>query len=236
MVLYSNAALHIGTYSYKSLADDEDEEDEEDKRVAFICQCASAITRHYLSEAISKCKRNSAEYDFLSRKLCSVEVELQASSSNGDIDDDEQDRLDHVDRVEVSGDDDHADPYLDFPSHDVSSKISEKISGGHYHDAIDDVVDDDDDDFDKEGDIEHHRYYDNARGGNHRRNIVIQRIIDTRESASRRCSFGRLGYLISIILMAWTLALIVATKKESSQLSSSLVDNLESTTGVSSEG
>ena len=36
--------------------------------------------------------------------------------------------------------------------------------------------------------------------------------------------------------MAWTLVLIVVTKKESSQLSPVLVDNLESTTGVSSEG
>lgn len=44
MVLYSDAALHIGTYSYKSVADNEDEEDEEEKRVAFICQCASTIT------------------------------------------------------------------------------------------------------------------------------------------------------------------------------------------------
>ena len=44
MVLYSDAALHIGTYSYKSVADEEDEEDEEEKRVAFICQCASTIT------------------------------------------------------------------------------------------------------------------------------------------------------------------------------------------------
>ena len=41
MVLYSDAALHIGTYSYKSVADSEDEEE---KRVAFIFQCASTIT------------------------------------------------------------------------------------------------------------------------------------------------------------------------------------------------
>ena len=34
MVLDRDAALHIGTYSYKSVADSEDEEDEEEKRVA----------------------------------------------------------------------------------------------------------------------------------------------------------------------------------------------------------
>lgn len=60
------------------------------------------IERHYLSEAI-KSSHNSAEYDFLSRKLRSVEDELQGgpSSSKGDIDDDEEDRIDHVDRGEV---------------------------------------------------------------------------------------------------------------------------------------
>lgn len=139
-----------------------------------------------------------------------------------------------IDRGEVVGDDDNADPYLDFPSHDLSSNISE----GHYHDAIDD------DDDDEEGGIEN-PYYDNARGGSdwrassghHRRNVVIRGILDSKESASRRCTFGRMSYLISIILIAWTIALIVVTKQESSQLSSSsLVDNLESTTGVSSEG
>jgi hypothetical protein len=44
MVLYSDTALHIGTYSYKSVADNKDEEDKEEKRVAFICQCTRTIT------------------------------------------------------------------------------------------------------------------------------------------------------------------------------------------------
>jgi hypothetical protein len=149
--------------------------------------------------------------------------------------------IDHGDRGEIFGDnnmndDDHTDPYLDFPSHDLSSNII----GGYDHD---DGEDGDDDDEDEEGRSEN-LYYDNARVGNdrrassghHRRNVVVRGIIDARESASRRCTFSRLGYLISIILMAWTLALIVVTKKESSQLSPVLVDSLESTTGVSSEG
>ena len=50
MVLYSDAALHIGAFSYKSVADNEDEEDKEEKRVAFICQRASTITSIAASE------------------------------------------------------------------------------------------------------------------------------------------------------------------------------------------
>ena len=50
------------------------------------------------------------------------------------IDDDDDDDDEEGGIENIYHDNDHADLYLDLPSHDLSSNISEKmISVGHYH-------------------------------------------------------------------------------------------------------